>query len=102
VATADAAAKSLAVLGSSAAEVRHRIEQIAQASEQQSIASGLVGQSMSQTTHSIDTSSEGATEAARTAEELVGLARQLQDQVNQFNTGDHTTKPIRVVHKRAA
>jgi len=102
VATADKAARSLAVLGTSAAEVRHRIEQIAQASEQQSIASGLVGQSMSQTTHSIDSSSEGAEETARTAGELATLARQLEQQLTQFKTGDRTSPQLQIVPRRAA
>jgi methyl-accepting chemotaxis protein len=86
VATANAAAQSLNVLGSGAAEVRERIEQIAQATNEQSQASGLVGQSMNEIATSINASSEGAEEAAHTAEQLVVLADQLSEQISQFKT----------------
>jgi methyl-accepting chemotaxis protein len=102
VATADAAAQSLSVLGASAAQVRQRIEQIAQASEEQSQATASVGESMHQTSASIDASAEGAEEAARTAEELVSLAHQLQDQVSQFKTCADAGQPLQIVRKRAA
>jgi len=86
VATANAAALSLNVLGSGAAEVQRRIEQIVQANGEQSQASRLVGQSMNEIAASINASSEGAEEAARTAEQLVRLAEQLSEQIRQFKT----------------
>jgi methyl-accepting chemotaxis protein len=86
VATADAAAESLNVLGSSAEEVRQRILQIAHAAEQQSQASGLVGQSMSEITATINRSTQGAQEAARIAGEMVNLSRQLASQTSRFTT----------------
>jgi methyl-accepting chemotaxis protein len=86
VATADAAAESLNVLGSSAEEVRQRILQIAQAAEQQSKASGLVGESMNEITATINRSTQGAEEAARIANEMVSLARQLASQTSRFTT----------------
>jgi methyl-accepting chemotaxis protein len=76
VATADAAAHSLTVLGASTDEVRQRIAQIAQASEEQTQASGLVGQSMNEIATSITASSEGAELSSKTAHELVKLAEQ--------------------------
>jgi methyl-accepting chemotaxis protein len=87
VVTADAAVNSLSVLGSSAAEVRQRIKQVAQASEEQLEAVSLVGKSMHEITSGITTSSEGAERAAATATDLVMLAHQLKDQASQFNTG---------------
>ena len=87
VATADAAALSLSVLGTSADEVRERIERIAQAAGEQAEASGLVGRSMNDITLSISSSSEGAAESAHTAEELVNLAHQLAAEGCKFKTG---------------
>jgi methyl-accepting chemotaxis protein len=87
VAIADAAAQSLTVLGSSADEVRKRMEKIAQASGEQSEAFGLVGQSMNEITDSVTTSSEGAEESARAAEELVNISQQLKEHSRQFKTG---------------
>ena len=98
---ADAAAQSLQVLGSSATEVRQRIDQIAHSSEEQTHASGLVGESMSSMAASIATSSEGAEEAARTAEELASMVRQLEEQSGQFRTGEQERGP-RLVKKRSA
>ncbi len=86
VATANAAAISLGVLGSSTSEVRQRIEQIAQAAEEQSQASEMVGLSMNEIAASIATSSEGAEVSARTANDLVNLARQLSENVSRFRT----------------
>lgn len=86
VATADAAAESLTVLGSSTEEVRQRILQIAQAAEQQSQASGVVGQSMNEITATINRSTQGAEEAARIAGEMVTLSRQLASQTSRFTT----------------
>jgi len=88
VATADAAVQSLNALGSSTEDVRQRILQIAQAAEEQSQASGLVGHSMNEITASINRSSEGAAEAARTANEMVGLSRELVGQTSRFRTHD--------------
>jgi methyl-accepting chemotaxis protein len=102
VASADAAARSLTVLGTSAAEVRQRIERIAQASEEQSQASGLVGQSMHQTSASIEVSSESAIVTASNAEELASLARILKDQVQLFKTGEPVHRPVPVPRQRAA
>ena len=87
VASADAAAQSLGVLGASTNEVRERIEQIAQASVEQSEASSLVGQSMNDITASTSESSEGAEASARTAKELVRLAHQLASEGCKFKTG---------------
>jgi methyl-accepting chemotaxis protein len=87
VSTADAAVQSLTVLGTSTAEVRQRIEQVALATEEQLEATSLVGKSMNEIAASIAASSEGAEETARTAIELVALARQLTEQTSQFNTG---------------
>lgn len=84
--TADAAVESLTVLGKSADEVRQRILQIAQAAEEQSLASGQVGRSMNQITASINRSTEGAAEAARTANEMVSLARTLVGETSRFTT----------------
>jgi methyl-accepting chemotaxis protein len=86
VATAAAAAESLNVLGSSAEEVRQRILQIAHAAEQQSQASGLVGQSMNEITATINRSTQGAEEAARIANEMVSLSRTLASQTSRFTT----------------
>jgi methyl-accepting chemotaxis protein len=102
VATADAAAQSLGVLGSSTAAMRQRIEQIAQAAEEQSQASGLVGQSMNEISTSIASSAEGAEVSARTANELVKLAQQLMEQASQFKTGEETGRPQLVKRSRAA
>jgi methyl-accepting chemotaxis protein len=102
VATADAAAQSLTVLGASADEVRQRIEQIAQASEEQSQASGLVGQSMNEIANSITASSEGAEESSRTAEELVSLSHQLTQHAQEFKTGEEAQKPQLVPRKNRA
>jgi len=102
VATADAAARSLATLGSSTAEVQSRIEQIATATEEQSSASGLLGESMNQTALSIESSSQGAEESARTAEQLAQLAKQLEEQMEQFHTGEIEVDPEPIVHRRAA
>lgn len=88
VSSADSASKALSVLGSSTAEVEERIAQIAQAAEEQAQASGLVGHSMNEISAGIGASSEGAEELARTAEEMVRLAAQLQEQASQFRTGD--------------
>jgi methyl-accepting chemotaxis protein len=87
VVSADAAVNSLSVLGGSTTEVRQRIEQVAQASEEQLEAVSLVGKSMHEISSSISSSSAGAEKAAATAAELVLLARQLKDQASQFNTG---------------
>jgi methyl-accepting chemotaxis protein len=100
VATADAATESLNTLDESTAELRHRIEQIAQAAEEQSRASTLVGQSMNEIAAGIAASSEGAEEAARTAEELVDLAQRLAEQASQFKTGEGGKGPRAV--RRAA
>jgi methyl-accepting chemotaxis protein len=101
VATADAAADSLNILDTSTAEMRQRIEQIAQAAGEQSEASSLVGKSMNQIAASIASSSEGAEEAARTAEELVSLAEKLKEQAAQFKTGEEH-RGIREVKRRRA
>lgn len=102
VATADAAAQSLAVLGASATRVTARIEQIAQATTEQSQASALVGQSMNEIAASITASSDGAEEAARTAVAMVTLSNQLKNESSQFKTGEEFGKPILVAHKQAA
>ncbi len=102
VATADAAAESLNILDTSTAEMRQRIAQIAQAAEEQSEASSLVGKSMNQIAASIASSSEGAEEAARTAEELVALAEKLKEQASQFRTGEEQSGPRSVQRRRAA
>jgi methyl-accepting chemotaxis protein len=90
VAAADAASESLGVLGSGTDEVRQRIERIAQATEEQTLTSGLVGESMNQIAASINASSEGAEESARVADELVKLANQLSGQLQRFKTDDAT------------
>lgn len=87
VASASAATESLHALGASANAVRSRIEQIAQAADEQSRASGLLGKSMNEIAVSITDSSDGAEEAARTVAELLKLARQLEEQTIQFRTG---------------
>jgi methyl-accepting chemotaxis protein len=102
VAKADAAAQSLVVLGSSTAEVCQRIEQIAQAAEEQSQATNQAGQSMSEISNSISSSAEGAELSARTADDLVKLARQLTEHVSLFKTGEEQGKPQLVARKRAA
>jgi len=102
VATADAAADSLNILDTSTAEMRDRIEQIAQAAQEQSEASSLVGQSMSQIAASIASSSDGAEEAARTAEELVSLAEKLKEQAGQFKTGGEAAQIREIDRRRAA
>jgi len=102
VVAANAAAHSLHELGSGATEVRQRIEQIAQATEEQSQASALVGQSMNEISTSIASSSEGAEVSARTANELVKLAHQLTEQVGRFKTGEESRQPFLVARNRAA
>jgi len=102
VEAADAASRSLNALGSGTTEVRQRIEQIAQAAEEQSQASALVGHSMNEISTSIASSSEGAELSARTANELVNLARQLTEQVSRFKTGEEKLQPILVRRSRAA
>lgn len=102
VATADAAAQSLNLLSSSTAEVRQRIEQVAQASVEQSHASGQVGESMHQTAASIESSSEGAEEGARTAEELSVLAGKLNQQIARFKTGEERGLPFIVRREEVA
>jgi methyl-accepting chemotaxis protein len=102
VATADAAAQSLAVLGASATRVRTRIEQIAQATTEQSQASALVGQSMNEIAASITASSDGAEEAARTAVAMLTLSNQLKHESSQFKTGEESRQPQLVRSKRAA
>jgi methyl-accepting chemotaxis protein len=102
VATADAAAHSLTVLGQSTDEVRQRIAQIAQASEEQTQASGMVGQSMNEIANSITASSEGAELSSKTAHELVKLAEQLTEHSRQFKTGAESAKPHLVVRKTHA
>ncbi len=102
VVVADAAAQSLGSLGSSAAEARQLIEHIAQATEQQSQSSVLVGQSMNEISTSISQSTQGAEESARTANELVKLAHQLSDEISHFNTGDHRRGLPFAVRSRAA
>jgi methyl-accepting chemotaxis protein len=102
VATADAAAESLNILDTSTAEMRARIEQIAQAAAEQSEASSLVGKSMNQIAASIASSSDGAEEAARTAEELVSLAEKLNEQAGQFKTGEENSGLHEVKRRRAA
>jgi methyl-accepting chemotaxis protein len=93
VVTADAATESLTVLGSSTAEVRQRLQQIAQASEEQSQASGLVGQSMNEIANSINASTEGAELSSKTAHELVKLSEQLTDHIRRFKTQKEAAKP---------
>ena len=102
VATADAAAHSLTVLGASTDEVRQRIAQIAQASEEQTQASGLVGQSMNEIATSITASSEGAELSSKTAHELVKLAEQLTEHSRQFKTGAEGAGPKLVPRKSRA
>ncbi|MGD0939895.1 MAG: methyl-accepting chemotaxis protein [Terracidiphilus sp.] len=88
VESADSAARSLSTLGSGTAQVQQLIAQIAQATEEQSQASTLVGRSMNEISTSISSSTEGGEESARTADELVRLARQLNQQVSFFRTGE--------------
>jgi methyl-accepting chemotaxis protein len=102
VATANAASQSLSVLSNSAAELRERIAQIAQASEEQTHASGSVGESMNQIASGITSSSEGAEESARTAAELVKLSQTLADHSMKFKTGEERSKPRLVAKRRAA
>jgi len=101
VQAADAAAESLHQVGDSAIEVRQRIEQIAQSAEEQSLSSALVGKSMNEMASNIVTSSEGAEESARTAEELAAMAQQLEEQSSRFNTGE-TARGPQLVRKRSA
>lgn len=86
VESADAAARSLGDLGSSAEEVRMRITQIAQSAEHQAQAASLVGHSMNEISGGINASSEGAEKAASTAGEMVNLSRQLRQQASLFKT----------------
>jgi methyl-accepting chemotaxis protein len=102
VATADAATQSLGVLGTSTAEVRQRLQQIAQASEEQSQASGLVGQSMHEIANSINASSEGAELSSKTAHELVKLAEQLTEHIRRFKTREEAGKPKIVARNNRA
>ena len=103
VASADAAAQSLNVLGASTDEVRQRIEQIAQAAVEQSEASGLVGHSMNEITAGTSESSEGAEASAQTAKELVKLAVQLATEGCKFKTGaDCGSKQHSQAHRRIA
>jgi methyl-accepting chemotaxis protein len=107
VASAAAATESLGVLGSSAAEVQRRIDQIAQATEEQSRASGLLGQSMSEIAASIMASSDGAEEGARTAAELAKMVHALEKQIGFFKTngeghGTRVKQPRRVAPRREA
>ncbi len=102
VSTADAAAQSLGVLDASTGEVRQRILQIAQAAEEQTQASTLVGQSMNEIAASIAASAEGAEEASRTAEALVALSAQLNEQAGLFKTSDRRSTGRAITHRRAA
>jgi methyl-accepting chemotaxis protein len=102
VATADAASRSLGVLSNSTNEMRERIAQIAQASEEQTQASGLVGESMNQIASGITSSSEGAEESARTAAQLVKLSQTLAEHSRQFKTGGERDKPQLKATRRAA
>lgn len=101
VSAADAAAQSLQQVGASVTEVRERIGQIAQSSDEQSQSSALVGRSMHEMAASIASSSEGAEESARTAEELAALAEQLESHSRRFQTGEQPVRP-RLVKKRSA
>jgi methyl-accepting chemotaxis protein len=101
VSTANAAAQSLSVLGGGAEEVQQRIQQIAQAAEEQTQASGMVGESMNAIAQSISASSEAAQETARTAEELAELSHQLKEQISQFKTGGETDERPRGGVRRA-
>jgi methyl-accepting chemotaxis protein len=85
---ANAAAQSLGALGLSTTEVRQRIEQIAQATDEQLQSSAHIGQSMNQISTQIASSAEGAGESARIANDLVELAHQLTDQARLFKTGE--------------
>lgn len=87
VSVADTAFASLGALRSSAEEVRQRIVQIAHTADEQSEATGQLGRSMNEIASSIATSSESIDESARTAKALTGLARQLEEQSGQFQTG---------------
>ena len=102
VATADSAVESLLALDASTAALQQSFQQIAQATEEQSKASGMVGQSMNEIAASIGTSSEAAEEAARTAEELTSLARKLGEQAARFKTGDEGSRVRKVPRPRAA
>jgi methyl-accepting chemotaxis protein len=102
VATAEAASQSLGVVSSSAAEVRVRIEQIAQATAEQSQASALVGKSMNGIARSITASSDGAGGTAQTALQLAQLSRQLEEQCGQFKTAVEIGRPQLVVRSRVA
>jgi methyl-accepting chemotaxis protein len=102
VATAEAASRSLEVLGSSAAEVRSRIEQIAQSTVEQSQASALVGKSMNGIATSITTSSNSAGGSAETAIELAKLSHQLEEQSSRFKTAVETGRPQLVARRRVA
>lgn len=95
VATADNAAHELGELNSDVRQMHARIEQIAQAAGEQTQASALVGRSMNEMAASIAASAEGAEEASRTAEELVALARQLNEQTGKFQTGGAQKERLR-------
>lgn len=84
--TAEEANRSLGVLGASTDEVRAQIERIAQANAEQSQASALAGQSMSEIATSITASSDGAGGGARAAVHLAQLSRQLEEQCRRFKT----------------
>lgn len=98
---ANAAASSLGMLSASSAEVRDRIVQIAQSSEEQSQASNQVSKAMHEIAARIAISSEGAEEAARTSEELAGVAQQLGAHSSRFHTGEAGEGP-QVVRKNNA
>ena len=66
------------------------IQQIAQAAEEQSQASGMVGRSMNEIAESIGTSSEGARQTAIAAKQLVTLSSQLTQQASRFRTRSHS------------
>ena len=101
VETADSAASVLGTLDASTAEGRQRIEQIAQAAEEQAQASGLVGVSMNEIVASVNASSDGAEEAARTAEELLALAQKLKEAAGRFRMNCRENN-VQVIGRRLA
>ncbi len=86
VSTANDAANLLQTLGGSTQEMRQMIDQIAQATEEQSLASTLVGKSMHEIAESILKSAEGARQTDAAAERLVSLSAQLTDSTRRFKT----------------
>jgi methyl-accepting chemotaxis protein len=84
VQTADAAAQSLGLLGTSTEEVRQRILQIATAAEEQAQASEQVGSSMNEITTSINVSADGAKDVANNAKEMADLANELREKTAYF------------------